>query len=80
MTKHCLQIFRLIIPKGDLPHHFHFETDRERERQTERERDKQCDSQLLVICNTDISELDEGINLNPFPNEKYGQGEHIGTT
>ena len=30
--------------------------------------------------NTDISELGEGITLNPFLNEKYGQGDHIGTT
>ena len=29
---------------------------------------------------SDISELDEGINLDPFPNVKYGQGDHIGTT
>ena len=28
---------------------------------------------------TDISELDEGINLNPFLNEKYGQEDHNGT-
>ena len=26
-------------------------------------------------CYTDISELDEGINPNPFPNDKYGQGQ-----
>ena len=29
---------------------------------------------------TDISELDEGIDFNPFPNEKYGQGFCNGTT
>ena len=26
------------------------------------------------------SEMDEGIGPNPFPNERYGQGHHIGTT
>ena len=27
-----------------------------------------------------ISDLDEGINPNPFAHEKYGQGHHIGST
>ena len=26
----------------------------------------------------DISELDKGINPNPFPKENYGQGHYIG--
>jgi len=30
-------------------------------------------------CYTDISELNEWINPNPFPNENYGLGHHIGT-
>ena len=34
---------------------------------------------LYFQCYTDISELNEGINPNPFPNKKYGQGHHIGT-
>ena len=29
-------------------------------------------------CYTDISELNDGIILNPFPDKKYGQGHHIG--
>ena len=34
---------------------------------------------IILICNTDIYDLDEGITFNPFPNEKYGQEEQIGT-
>ena len=33
-----------------------------------------------IICHAYISELDEGINPNPFPHEKYGQVDHIGST
>ena len=29
---------------------------------------------------SDILELDKGINPNPFPNDKYGQGHNIRTT
>ena len=33
-----------------------------------------------IIYHTDKSELDKGINPNPFLNGRYGQGHHIGTT
>ena len=33
-----------------------------------------------IFCHAYISELDEGINPNPFPHERYGQVDHIGST
>ena len=33
-----------------------------------------------IFRHADISELDEGINPNPFPHERYGQVDHIGST
>ena len=34
---------------------------------------------LISHCHTDISELDEGLNPNPFTNNNYDQGHHIRT-
>ena len=37
-------------------------------------------STLLSYSLENILDVDEGINSNPFPHEKYGQGQHIGTS